>query len=299
MRARQSWGQCRGLGGTHRIRPGTRRSQSGCQSQLTPACSAAASKSIAFLGVGGLVSRVGTVARRKQPSLFLADLSWVCSMGVARAGVRSGLTILRASHSPPLPLPGAEPAPAAVLRVWGPGTRGARPGGLSRGHSSGLMAVVPSSTFREAASCSQAELFPTPVCPQGLGADPVPSWLWMSCQPLGKVCLSVCPQLAEWVSWPAETPSSWAANKISCIKLEPLLGQSPGVGSVPEPEEQPERNCPSGGSGASPRPGSWLSGRLAVAWPLGVLPAQHSSLLLPGVLESRWRLPHSPGASDV
>lgn len=136
--------------------------------------------------------------------------------------------------------------------------------------------MVPSSTFREAASCSRPSS-PTPGCPQGLGADLVPSWLWMSRQPLGKVCLSACPRLAEWVSWPAETPTSWAANRISCVKLEPLLGQSPGGGSVPEPEEQPERNRPSGGSGASPRPGCWLSGRLAVAWPLGVLPARHGA----------------------
>lgn len=136
--------------------------------------------------------------------------------------------------------------------------------------------MVPSSTFREAASCSRPSS-PTPGCPQGLGADLVPSWLWMSRQPPGKVCLSACPRLAEWVSWPAETPTSWAANRISCVKLEPLLGQSPGGGSVPEPEEQPERNRPSGGSGASPRPGCWLSGRLAVAWPLGVLPARHGA----------------------
>lgn len=110
-----------GSGGTHRIRCGSRRSQCGC--------SAAASKSVCFSGRQRPPLPSGDSGEEEAAASVLGR-PWP---GVQCGGGRSRgrLTILRASHSPPLLLPGAEPVPGSSVRVWGPGTGRVRPGGLS------------------------------------------------------------------------------------------------------------------------------------------------------------------------
>jgi len=95
----------------------------------------------AFLGLSDLISRMGTVARRKQPSLYLVKTWCVCRPGAGQSWGRwAHLTVLTAflehPSSPSLFLEQTE-SPEAGWESGEPGTGGVQSRGTFQGPLSG------------------------------------------------------------------------------------------------------------------------------------------------------------------